>query len=334
MTETATIVVPRTRAHSIGRLFERLPVLQLLALLGVIAWALIRIPALINPIAISSILVLAALLGIAAIGQTFVVLLGGLDLAVPGYITVGAFAAANLAGMHHVPIPIAIGLAVLVCATAAGLAGYLCQRLRIQPLVVTLGLGAILTGGTLFISGGQFIASPPAELRELTRVTATTFGIPVPPVVIIWAVAVVAIGLFLARTTSGRRFYATGANPRAATLTRISTRRVWVVAFAVNGAVSALAGVLIAAFSAGSSATIGEPYLFTGLAAVLVGGTTFGSVHGSYTRTAIGALLLTLLATILIGEGFTEGESRVLYGLIILAVMAIYGREARLRDRF
>ena len=68
--------------------------------------------------------------------------------------------------------------------------------------------------------------------------------------------------------------------------------------------------------------------------AVLVGGTTFGSVHGSYTRTAIGALLLTLLATILIGEGFTEGESRVLYGLIILAVMAIYGREARLRDRF
>lgn len=334
MTETAAIEVPTRPAPGLRRVVERLPVLQVSALLAVAAWAVVRIPALVDPIAISAILVLAALLGIAALGQTLVVLLGGLDLAIPGYITVGAFAAANLAGAQGVPLPIAIAVAAAVCAVAAGSAGYLCHRLHVQPLVVTLGLGAVLTGGTLFLSGGQFIASPPPALRELTKVTGTTFGVPVPPVVVIWVVAAVLVGLFLARTPAGRRFYATGANPRAADLTRVSTRRVWVLTFAVNGAVSAMAGVLIAAFAAGSSATIGEPYLFTGLTAVLLGGTAFGAVHGSYTRTVIGVLLLSLLSTVLIGEGFTEGENRVLYGLIIIAVMAVYGREPRLRDRF
>lgn len=97
---------------------------------------------------------------------------------------------------------------------------------------------------------------------------------------------------------------------------------------------SATAGVSITAFAAGSSATLGEPYLFEGLAAVTVGGTTFGSIRGTYSRTAIGALLLTVLSIILAGEGLAEGESLVLYGLIILSALAIYGRDRRLRDRF
>ncbi|WP_314504919.1 ABC transporter permease [uncultured Microbacterium sp.] len=322
---------PRPRLR---RLITEFPLLQGVALVVLIIWALIRIPGLANPTAIASVLVLAALLGIATIGQTLVVLLGGLDLAVPGYITVGAFAAANLAGGAGWPLGLAILFAVVVCGGTAALAGYVCHRLGVQPLVVTLGLGAILAGGTLFISGGQFLSAPPQELRDLTRVTATTFGLPIPPIVVIWILATIIISLFLARTPAGRRLYATGANPRAAALTRIRTRRVWVSAFAVNGAVSAVAGVFIAAFSAGSSVSIGEPYLFTGLAAVLIGGTTFGSVHGSYGRTVIGALLLTVLSTILIGEGFTEGEARTLYGFVILAVMVVYGRERALRDRF
>lgn len=338
MSDYATAATPTplttTRAERLRRFLKDAPVLQLAALAAVIIWAIVRIPAIASPMAAASILVLAALLGIAAMGQTLVVLLGGLDLAVPGYIAVGAFAATALAGGQGWPLGLAVLAAIAVTGGIGAITGYVCQRFTIQPLVFTLGTSAILTGGTIFLTGGRFIDAPPAALSDLTRVTSTTFGIPIPPIVSIWIVATVAIGLFLARTTTGRRLYATGANPRAAALARIDTRRMWTGVFAVNGALGALAGVLIAGFSAGTSAGIGEPYLFTGLAAVLVGGTTFGSIRGSYTRTAIGALLLVVLSTILIGEGISEGESRAFYGVIILVVLAIYGRERRLRDRF
>ncbi|MGO1543471.1 MAG: ABC transporter permease [Gulosibacter sp.] len=313
---------------------QKFPLLQLLTLLAVILWAFVTMPALASPVGIASIFVLASLLGIAAMGQTFVVLLGGLDLAVPGYIAVGAFSATVLAGTREWPLILAIFTGMLIAAVAGALTGAICHRYRIQPLVITLGSSAVLTGGVIFLTGGNFTAAPPATLGDFTRVNATTLGLPIPPVVVLWIVLAILVAVFLARTTAGRRLYATAGNPQAATLARVKTGRVWTAAFAVNGALSALAGALIAGFSAGSSATIGDPYLFTGLAAVLIGGTTFGSIRGNYTRTFIGALLLTLLSTIMIGQGFTEGQSRILYGVIIIVVLAIYGRDRRLRDRF
>lgn len=312
----------------------RLPILQIAALLALVVWAVVRIPSITAPPAVLSILVLAALLGIASLGQTLVVILGGLDLAVPGYIAVGAFVAANLAGAAGWPLPLAIALAIAVCGGMGAFVGFICHRLKINTLVVTLGAGAVLTGGVLFVSGGQFISAPPPEVRQLVGVMSTTFGLPVPPVIVIWIAIAVIMAVFLSRTAAGRRLYATGANPRAATLARVKTGRVWVCVFAFSGIIGALAGVLIAGFSNGTTSIIGDPYLFTGLAAVVVGGTTFGSIRGDYTRTVLGALILTILTTVLIGEGIREGQSRILYGLIILAVVAIYGRERRLRDRF
>lgn len=312
----------------------RLPTLQVVALLALIVWAVVRIPAITAPIAVVSILVLAALLGIASLGQTLVVILGGLDLAVPGYITVGAFAAANLAGAAKWPLPLAVGTAVVICGAVGAFVGFICHRLKINTLVVTLGAGAALTGGVLYVSGGQFISAPPDQIRQLAGVTSTTFGIPLPPVIVMWIIAAILMAIFLTRTPAGRRLYATGGNPRAATLALVKTGRVWVGVFAFSGIIGGLAGVLIAGFSSGATGVIGDPYLFTGLAAVVVGGTTFGSIRGDYTRTVLGALILTILSTVLIGEGFREGQSRILYGIIILAVVAIYGREGRLRDRF
>lgn len=335
MTDSVDIALPtRAPRAPIVAWLERVPALQVMTLLALIVWAAIRIPAITTPVAVKSVLVIAALLGLAAMGQTLVVILGGLDLAVPGYITVGAYAAAVLAGAQGWPLPVAVLTVVAVCGLVGAFTGYVCHRFSIQPLVVTLGTGAMLVGGTLFVSNGDFTSAPPDAVRALAGITATTFGIPIPPVLVIWVVAGVAMWFLLTRTPLGRRIYATGADPRAARLTRVRTSAIWTGVFAASGVLAGLTGVLIAGFAAGSSSAIGEPYLFTGLAAVLVGGTTFGSVRGDYTRTALGALILTLLSTILVGEGFDEGRSRVLYGLIILGVVLLYGREKRVRDRF
>ncbi len=91
-------------------------------------------------------------------------------------------------------------------------------------------------------------------------------------------------------------------------------------------------GVLLAGYAGSGNSTLGDPYLFEGLAAVIVGGTAFGA-RGDYWRTVLGALLLTVLSTVLVGHGYTSADQQIISGLLILAVVAGYGRDPRLRDR-
>ncbi|WP_262106440.1 ABC transporter permease [Arthrobacter sp. Marseille-P9274] len=310
------------------------PILQVLVLGVVVAWLLATVPGIANLRSATALLIIASLLSLAAMGQTLVVILGGLDLAIPGYVIFGAFVAANLAGGQGWPVPVAFLLTIAVCGGLGAAIGFLCHRLKVEPLMMTLGMGAALTGGTLFLANGNYASAPPEFLRNLAGVTSTTFGMPLPPIILIVAVAAVLLWFGLTRTPAGRSLYATGINARAAKLTRINTTAVWTLVFAASGTLAGIAGMFIASFSSGWAQSIGEPYLFSGLAAVLVGGTTFGSIRGSFTRTLLGALILTGLSTIIVSNGLAEAQSRIIYGVIILIVVALYGRERHVRDRF
>lgn len=325
---------PADRGARLGRWLLEVPALQSLVLLALVAYLVVTVPAIANPRSVGSLLIIASLLALAAMGQTLVVILGGLDLAAPGYILFGAYVAANVAGKAGVPLPIAFVLVLAVCGVIGALIGWICHRYRVQPLVVTLGVGAALTGATLFLADGDYSSAPPEALRALARLTGTTFGAPIPPIILIVAICGVALWVVLNRTIPGRKLYATGVNIRAAGLTGIRTARVWTLVFAASGALAGVAGMFIAAFGSGWSQTTGDPYLFSGLAAVLIGGTTFGSIRGSFTRTVLGALILTLLSTIIVSSGLAEGQSRMVYGVIILVVVVIYGRERHVRHRF
>jgi ribose transport system permease protein len=103
--------------------------------------------------------------------------------------------------------------------------------------------------------------------------------------------------------------------------------------FAFGGAFTGLVGILIAGFSSGANVTTGDPYFYSGLAAVLVGGTALGAAQGNFFRTVLGALTLTGLTTILSGLGLGEGDTRILYGVAIILVVLAYGRDRRPRDR-
>ncbi|TJY69431.1 ABC transporter permease [Arthrobacter sp. CAU 1506] len=310
------------------------PILQMLVLAVIVAWLVATVPGIANLRSATALLIIASLLALAAMGQTLVVILGGLDLAIPGYVIFGAFVAANLAGGQGWPVPVAFLVTIAVCGGLGAAIGYLCHRLRVEPLMMTLGMGAVITGGTLFLTHGNYAAAPPDSLRALAGVTSKTFSLPIPPIILIVAAAAVLLWLGLTRTPAGRSLYATGINVRAAKLTRINTTAVWTIVFAASGALAGIAGMFIASFSSGWAQSIGEPYLFSGLAAVLVGGTTFGSIRGSFTRTLLGALILTGLSTIIVSNGLAEAQSRIIYGAIILMVVALYGRERHVRDRF
>jgi ribose transport system permease protein len=324
--------IPGTDLRAMRAVQRRIPVVQLLVLVVLCAYAFVTINGLASWPSIRSILVLASFLGITAIGQTIVVLLGGLDLSIPGLILVGAFMTSRLAGPDGLPLWFVVLCIVLVGAGLGFVSGYISFYRRVQPLIATLGVGAIATGGILVWSAGLPAQPVPDALASLTRATQPTFGLPVPPIVVIWVVLIVVIELVLRTSVVGQHVYLTGSNPVAAGLSRVPTGRTWIGAFALSGVGSVLVGVLLAGYGGSAEINLGDPYLFQSLTAVIVGGTAFGA-RGDYLRTVVGVLILTMLSIILLGNGFTFADQQIVFGLLILAAVFFYGRDRRLADQ-
>jgi ribose transport system permease protein len=337
MTVTDAPAVPNPAVNRrlwrrVGELQRRFQLFQLLALVVLFEWGTYTVTDFATRNSVISMLVSASFLGIAGAGQTLVVLVGGLDFSIPAFIAAGAIIISQLTGSDHWAFGPALLVVVVLSLVLGAVNGYIAHRFRVQPLIVTLGMASIVTGALLVWTGAAPGGSPPAFLGRLTSVAGTTFGIGVPPVVVLWAVLAVILGIGLRRTVAGRRLYATGANPVAANLALVRTLRVWVAAFALSGLLAALLGVLLAGYAGSGDTTIGEPYLFEGLAAVIVGGTAFGA-RGDYWRTVLGSLVLTVLTAVLIGKGYSTADQQIIFGVLILIVVAGYTREPRLRDR-
>jgi ribose transport system permease protein len=316
----------------LGAIQAQFPVFQVLALVVVFIYGAISLPGLASWTSIRSILVLSALVGLASGGQTLLILIGGFDLGVSGFIVAGALTTTALTGVYHISFGVALLLAIVGAGILGGIAGYVCHRFAINPLVVTLAMGTLAVGIVAVQNGGLVDSNAPQWLDTFAEPVSRTFGLAVPPIIVIWAVVLVLFAILLHRTRLGRSLFATGANSRAADYALISTRRVWTVTFAFSAIASVLIGVLIAGFAGSVDSALGDPYLFQSVVAVIVGGTVFGG-PGDYTRTCVGALFLTVLTTVLVGHGATPADEEIIYGVIILAAIAVYGRQRRLRDR-
>ncbi len=319
----------RTRLSAIQAQF---PIFQVLALVVIFVYGAISLPGLASWTSIRSLLVLSALVGLASGGQTLCILIGGFDLGVAGFIVAGALAVTALPGVYHISFGVALLLAIVGAGILGGTSGYICHRFAINPLVVTLAMGTLAVGLVAVQNGGLVDSNAPQWLDTFTEPVSRTFGLAIPPTIVIWAVVIVLFAILLLRTRLGRSLYATGANSRAADYALISTRRVWTGTFAFSAIAAVLVGVLIAGFAGSVDSALGDPYLFQSVVAVLVGGTVFGG-PGDYTRTCVGALFLTVLTTVLVGHGASPADEQIIYGVIILAAIAVYGRQRRLRDR-
>jgi ribose transport system permease protein len=330
--ETGRAEPLRTAWTRLGALQARFPIAQVVALIAVFIYGVITLPGLGAWTSIRSILVLAALVGLASGGQTLLILIGGFDLGVSGFIVAGALTVTALRSNYHLPFGVALLFAVIGSGVLGGIAGYVCHRFAINPLVVTLAMGTLAVGIVAVQNHGLVDGNAPPWLSTLAEPATRTFGLSVPPVIVIWVGVLIVFAVLLHRTRLGRSLFATGANPRAADYALVSTRRVWTATFAFSAIASALVGLLIGGFAGTVNSALGDPYLFQSVVSVIVGGTVFGG-PGDYTRTCIGALFLTVLTTVLIGHGASPAVEEIVYGLIILVAIAVYGRQRRLRDR-
>ncbi|GAA1145623.1 ABC transporter permease [Nesterenkonia lutea] len=314
------------------RLQSRFPVIQLLIALFAFLLGALTLNGFASANSIKTVLILSALVALAGVGQTLVVLIGGIDMSVANFLVVGAVMVTQLTGTYNISFIVAVAILIPSTLILGGFVGWLCHKFKISPLVATLAMGTFAIGLMQIQTSGMIAGSVPEWLGGLTSTQSTTLGLPFPPILVIWALVTLVMAVFIHRTVAGRRLQMTGANARAAQYSLIKVRRIWIVVFAFSAMLAAMAGIALAAFSGTVTTSIGGPYLFQSLAAVIIGGTAMGG-PGDYTRTVVGAVMLTVITTVLIGHGLGEGDQQIFSGLIIIIAMVIYGRGRKLSDR-
>ena len=306
----------------------------LIAFIGVILVFLLGtllIPGYASLFSLRALLILASLLAIAALGQTLVMILGGIDLSIPfviGFANV-VFASLYGGGMSAV----AALLIVLVLAACIGAtSGALSAGLSIHPLIVTLGIGTVVQAAVQIWTRGLPTGSAPAFINDFVSLGGTIGPLPFPWVVPFTLTLTVGCFFVLQRTVYGRRLYALGSNLRAAELALVRPVAMWMTTFALSAIFAAVAGIFLLGFTGSSSATVGAPYLFQTVAAVVIGGTALVGGRGGYVGTVAGAIVLVELRTLLIGLGLSEALVQSALGVLILALVAAYGRDQHIRN--
>ena len=329
---TATDTTPdlaeaTSRGTTVARFFARHPLIVLTAVLVV----LILITGAIEPNYLSinglrNTALFAAPLGIMAAGQTILMLTAGIDLSVAMIATGAAYVAANQSPSGAV-FAIVAGLLVGVLAGSANGIGV--GVFRVNPLIMTLAMAAILLG--LFTSWAQTIFSGSTRMGEFIRTLGggATLGGRLPWAVVIWAVVALIVIYMLRRTGFGRMLYALGDNPVA---TRLSGARSWqilLVAYTLSGLFAAVAGLLLGGRVGAVDLQLAGFFLLPSVAAAVIGGTSiFGGV-GTYTGTILGALILGVMQSMLTFLNAGQAVQQVLYGSIVLVLAWVYARITR-----
>ena len=269
----------------------------------------------------------ASFLGLIATGMMLVVLLGQIDLSVPWVVTVGGMMSTAAAGWGPLGEALAIPFGI-TCGMVMGLiSGFGVAYLRVPSMIFTLGMNAVAQGLMVLRTGGF---APQDHSTETMHFLATGRSIlNIPNALFVWIAVGAATIFLLGRTTFGRTVYAIGNKERAAYLSGLPTQRVIMLAFMASGGLSAFAGVLLAGYSTKAYQSMGDPYLLPAVAAVVLGGTSILGGRGSYLGTVAGVILITLLQSILSVMQMPEAGRQIIYGVVIVCMLLIYGRQKR-----
>lgn len=276
----------------------------------------------------------ATVITLLAIGQTFVIIAGGIDLSVGAVLAcsamVGAVTMRQLVGAGADPaLTIAVGFAVsLATGTLMGLInGLVITKLKITPFIVTLGMLGVGTGTTNLLSGGTEVVGLPAELGAIGN-TGLLGGWLTVPVLVTGAVAVIA-ALALARTRFGMRTYAIGSNNGAARRAGIGVDAHLVRVYMLSGLLASIAGILLVTRFVGASPLAGQGAELSAIAAAVIGGASLTGGRGSIVGTLVGGAITAVLQIGLILAGVQSFWQTVAIGIVI--VLAVYGDQLRIR---
>jgi ribose transport system permease protein len=262
-------------------------------------------------------------LSLLAMCQTITFLTGGIDLSVGAVASMSGFFVATLVAKTGLPASLAIAL---VAGCVAGLiTGIGVGIFRVHPLIMTLGMSLIVLGLSnvwqrIMVQTG---AGVPKELRWLG--TETLGGV-IPASMLVWLPITLILLFLLTRTGYGRLLYAIGDNPVASRLSGARSWQVIVVLYVLSAGIAGVAGFLYAGLTNVANVNLVDPYVLPSVAAAVIGGTSIMGGRGGIGGTIMGALILTVLSSLLSSMGFPEATRQILFGAIVVLMAAAYAR--------
>ena len=256
----------------------------------------------------------SALIGIVALGQTLVVITGGIDLSVAWMMTIGAYMVSNLVNSSNANLVWGIPLMLVVTFGLGAINGFCISCLRVPAIVMTLGMNIILQGALVALTQGSPGQSAPPLLLTLGQ--KNLLGIPY--LVIIWIIMTVVVMLALFKVKYGRKLFAIGNNATVAKYSGIRVDNTIILSYAISGMTAGIAGALLAGKVGSCYLAMGDTYQFQSIAAVAIGGTSMLGGKGNYLGTVAGSLTITILLGILVALNLPFGVQTMAYGLIVL----------------
>jgi ribose transport system permease protein len=326
-TDSRVAARPRWARVSLGQLFARGgPLVGLIVLAVVMA---VLSPTFLTFRNIFNVGTQVAVIAIIALGSTFVIVSGGIDLSVGSVLALAGIVFGWTSAKAGLPLPVALLLGIGVGALAGFVNGNLVNFAKIPPFIATLAMLSAARGLALVISGGIPISKIPSSLQTLGN--GDLFGVIPLPVVLMVAMWVLAAWV-LRYTYAGRCMYAIGGNEEAARLSGINVVGQKLLIYTLSGLFAAIAGILLTARLASAQPQAGVGFELDAIAAVVIGGASLSGGVGSATGTIVGAFILGVLRNGLNLLNVSAFWQQVVIGaVIVLAVMTDTLRRRRAR---
>jgi ribose transport system permease protein len=297
-----------------------MPVYLALVLLVVIAsiWS----PATLGGVAVAAIAPFGALLGITALGQMLVIMTGGIDLSVPGTLTLSAMIVVGVGQQSDARIGVAVLTALGVAALIGLVNGILIGGFKLNALIVTLAVGQIVLGLL-----NRYVRTFPVQSAVPTALSDWTRGriLGLSPIFWIGVAITILLMVTLRYTSVGRRFQVVGANPTASNVVGIRVTLNQILVYMVAAIFYATAGIALAALLRNPGVNIGSPYLLGPIAAVVIGGASLTGGLASPMSTFAAAFFLTGLNQMMRTLGLPTALQFVVFGLVIIGGMLVSG---------
>ncbi|MGS0740892.1 ABC transporter permease [Glaciimonas sp. GG7] len=344
---TSTLAAPAQKPQNVqgAAVLLLLKLRTLIALFVVVVFFSLTIPNFLN---LANMLIMSkhvALNALLAIGMTYVIISGGIDLSVGSIVGLCGMVAGALI-LHGINLGDStlyfnvvevIGITLLVGVAIGALNGFLITRLNVAPFIATLGTLYIARGSALLSSDGATFPNLIGNAAYGTTGfpllgTASILGIPL----LIWLLIAVGCGAayLAAKTPLGRHIYAVGGNERAATLSGVKVNRVKMFVYMFSGFCAALVGLVISSQLVASHPLTGESFELNAIAAAVLGGTSMSGGRGKIGGTIIGAFVIGILADGMVMMGVSSFWQTVIKGLVIITAVVIDQIQQRMQQRF
>jgi ribose transport system permease protein len=268
----------------------------------------------------------SALLGVLVLAQSVVIIAGGegIDLSVGAVASIAAIMSGVLINGNNSAMILAVPVTLSFCLLLGLVNGMGVAVFNVPPLIMTLGMASVINGMVLIYSKGFIIRGSASQLLQTIGGGQTISN--VPNMIFVWIVIILVSLFVFNRTKSGITLYGVGANEMTAELDGVRSKRVRALAYAASGVIAGLAGIFLLGYNGLPFMGIGDPYVLPSVAAAVIGGISLAGGSGSYLGAVGGSILLTTLTALLVTLRMGEGGKQVVFGLVLIILLALYGR--------